>query len=185
MAWQLFHSTVAGPKKCCYLFSRLTPTWQERHIVAATPFVFLRRQAANTALLPHMPARTHPISLAQSQSPSYPVYTESPLRNVQLQSDVRTSTRRAGCPTPHDDVSRRNNSSTLQRNIYDVLGTSEPVDLLPHLSKRAALVHRERSDTSLNGNIKRTTVEDATPKTNSTSSEQPPVQNGLRVNKSP
>ena len=95
-----------------------------------------------------MPARTHPISLAQSQSPSYPVYTESPLRNVQLQSEVKPPRRRALRSATSDDAGRRNISSVLQSTIYEALGTSEPIDLLPHISKRAAPLHRGRSDRS-------------------------------------
>lgn len=99
-----------------------------------------------------MPTRTHLPSPAQSQPPpSYPVYTESPLRNVQLQSEVKTSCagRRALRLAASDNHKRRNNGSILQNTIYDALGSSEPVDLLPHISKRAAPLHRGRSDTSL------------------------------------
>lgn len=96
-----------------------------------------------------MPPRTHLPSPAQFQPSSYPVYTESPLRTVQLQSEVKTSRRRAPRSGASSNISRRNNGSILQNTIYDALGSSEPVDLLPHISKRAAPLHRGRSDTSL------------------------------------
>lgn len=112
-----------------------------------------------------MPTRTHLPSPAQSQPPSYPVYTESPLRNVQLQSEVKTSCsgRRALRLAASHNIKRLNHGSILQNTIYDALGSSEPVDLLPHISKRAAPLHRGRSDTSSDDCLTPPVTEDAKP----------------------
>ncbi|KAM0700865.1 hypothetical protein Q7P35_012587 [Cladosporium inversicolor] len=134
-----------------------------------------------------MPARTHLPSPAQSQPSSYPVYTESPLRTVQLQSEVRTSRRRAPRSGASDNTSRRNNGSILQNTIYDALGSSEPVDLLPHISKRAAPLHRGRSDTSLDESESPTppATGDETPDVDPINSAQPPIQEEQRDSMSP
>jgi hypothetical protein len=120
-----------------------------------------------------MPARTHPLSPAPSQSPSYPVYTESPLRNVQLQSEVRTLRRRALRSATSDDAGRRKTNSILQSTIYEALGTSEPVDLLPHISKRAAPLHRGRSDRSSDEGLTPLATVDAKTEANPMESAQP------------
>lgn len=132
-----------------------------------------------------MPVRAHPTSPAHCQPPSCAAYIESPLRSVQLQSDVKPPRRRPVKRTSSDEVSRRNNSSILQRTLYDALGSSEPVDLLPHVSRRAALSHQKRSDASLGGSLKPPTTENATTERKLTDSAQSPMQAGPRVYSSP
>ena len=118
----------------------------------------------------------HTSHLAPTQLASYPGYTESPLRNVQLQSEVRTSGRRALRPAALDDTSRRNNSSHLQSTIYDALGSSEPVELLPHVSKRASIRHRGQSVTLLDEGIISSAIEGATTEAIKASGTQPNIQ---------
>jgi hypothetical protein len=78
----------------------------------------------------NMPARaTAPNS---QQTSSYASYHESPLRTVQLQTDTKPSHNR---PALSSDASRRDSARSLQNTIYNALGSSQPVDLLPHLSK--------------------------------------------------
>jgi hypothetical protein len=114
--------------------------------------------------------------LAPVRWPSQQGYSESPLRNVQLQSDVRPSGRKAQRSTILDDHSRRTTSSTLQSTIYDALGSSEPVDLLPYISKRASTLHRGTFDSSLEESPKTSTIEDETPATNPMHGTQPRIQ---------
>lgn len=132
-----------------------------------------------------MPARTHPLSPAQSQSPSYPVYTESPLRNVQLQSEVRPLRRRALRSATSDDAGRRKTSSILQSTIYEALGTSEPVDLLPHISKRAAPLHRGVSDRFLDQSPTPPATVDAKTAADPMESAQPLMQEKQRDSSPP
>ena len=129
-----------------------------------------------TRLYPlHMPARSHPPISAQYQSPAYPAHSESPLRKVQLQSEVRPSARRALRSVGSDDANRRKASSALQQTIYSALGSSEPVDLLPHISKRAALLRRGTSDPSSDGSLTTSAPEDTKTEINTTDSGQPPT----------
>lgn len=105
-----------------------------------------------------------------------PGYSESPLRNVQLQSEVRTSGRRALRSATLDDIGRRNASTALQSTIYDALGSSEIVDLLPHVSKRLSILHRGKSVALLDESLRSSAVEDAKPETNPMHSTQPLIQ---------
>jgi hypothetical protein len=114
--------------------------------------------------------------LAPVRWPSQQGYSESPLRNVQLQSDVRPSGRRAQRSTTLNDHGRRTASSTLQSTIYDALGSSEPVDLLPYISKRASILHRGTSDATLEESLKTSAIDDATPETNPMQGTQPRIQ---------
>jgi hypothetical protein len=175
-------SCLPSPQNYCCLSFPLTLA------VVAIPIVFVRRLHANAAHHSHMPTQLHPASPAHSQPPSHSVYAESPLRNVQLQSDIVTARRRNMNlrPTASDHVARRNYGSILQSTIYDALGSSAPVDLLPHISRRDASPYRKSSDASLNENLPQPpTAEDATPETSPTHTAQPPMQGGRRVHRSP
>jgi hypothetical protein len=91
-----------------------------------------------------MPARA--TASNPQQPPSYASYHESPLRTVQLQTDSRSHEPNPTRPALSSDVSRRSSARSLQNTIYDALGSSQPVDLLPHLSKpRVSRSYRRRS----------------------------------------
>lgn len=77
-------------------------------------------------------------SSGTAQDPSYSSYTESPLRKVQLQTEVGTCKQTLLRPPSSHDVNRRSSNRSLQSSIFIALGSSEPVDLLPHISKRAS-----------------------------------------------
>jgi hypothetical protein len=120
-------------------------------------------------------------SFGSAQCSSYPSYSESPSRNVQLQSEVKTSGRKSLRPAAPDDVSRRNTCSSLRSSIYNALGSSEPVSLLPHLSSRTSLTsYKNMTDTSLDKNSRLSTIESAIPETTSVVSAQPPTQEKQR-----
>jgi hypothetical protein len=111
-----------------------------------------------------------------AQFPSVPGYSQSPLRTVQLQSEVRTPGRRALRSATLDDISRRNSCSYLQKTIHDALGSSAPVDLLPHVSKRASIRHRRESVTSLDEGLRLLAIDDATTVSTFTNGTQPTIQ---------
>lgn len=123
-----------------------------------------------------MPAHPQSFSPARPTCQPHAVYTESPLRNVQLQSDVKAPRRRLLRPAISEDPSRRDVSSVFQDTIYDVLGSSEPVDLLPHVSKRAPRRHRMKSVTALHEDQKASATEGANTETDPTTSTKPTVQ---------
>jgi hypothetical protein len=120
-------------------------------------------------------------SFSPTQCSPYPSYSESPLRNVQLQSEVRTSRRRSRRSAIPDDVSRRNTSASLQSTIYNALGSSEPVSLLAHVSNRTSLPsYKSISGTSLDENSRLSPIENATPETTSVISARSPTQEGRK-----
>lgn len=123
-----------------------------------------------------MPTQPPCFSPARPSCQPHAVYTESPLRNVQLQSDVKAPSRRLLRPVTSEDMSRRNLSSIFQDTIYDALGSSEPVDLLPHIPKRTPRRHRIKSVTPLHEDQKASEITDANTETNPTTSTKPTVQ---------
>ena len=116
-----------------------------------------------------------------AQPPSHPhaVYSGSPLRNVQLQSEIGIAGRRALRLKTSHDSNRHNFSYIFQNILYDALDSSEPVDLLPHISKRAALLNRARSYTVPDENLGLSAIEETIPEANPANSAQPPVREEL------
>lgn len=117
---------------------------------------------------------THATSFGPSQTFSYSSHTESPLRSVQLQTEVRACKQTLLRPPAS---SRHNSNRSLQSSIFDALGSSEPVDLLPHISKRApSSPTRKASVTVPDENLMLPDVRNTTKDTIFTHSAQSPAQ---------
>lgn len=118
-----------------------------------------------------------PTSLSCAQPTPCAGYSESPLRSVMLLSDpCETSPSLQATPS---GINRRNSSrqSSLQSIISSSLGTSEPVDLLPHISKRNSIPSRRvQRRTSVDENRMPSLAEDATPETQSVDGASSPDQ---------